>query len=187
MVEALYKEEDVKAFLDYFEATSERNYLMWVTGISTGLRIGDLLHLKVKDVRKKEKFTIKMQKNNKNITIPIPKDLQKIYKKYLTEEKYNNYDYIFKSRKGENCPIEPPTAYRIIKNVGDIHRIKNIGTHTMRKTYGLNTYIKCGRDISHVQERLGHKDHHTTLSYIGLNEEYATQVANSKGFFNLSD
>ena len=49
-------------------------------------------------------------------------------------------EYLFKSQKGNNRPITTSQAYRIIVNAGNNIGLTEIGTHTMRKTFGYHHY-----------------------------------------------
>ncbi|WP_312888402.1 tyrosine-type recombinase/integrase [Clostridium bowmanii] len=108
--------------------TGYKNYLMFIIGINTGLRIGDILELKVKDLKNKTHIKIIEQKTNK-IRRFLINSLLKIeidkYIRLMSEE-----DYLFQSRKGENHPIGRVQAYRILNSVAKHIGLAEIGTHT---------------------------------------------------------
>ena len=82
---------------------------------------------------------------------------------------------LFPSRKG-GTPISRIQAYRIINEAARIAKIKDqIGTHTMRKTFGYWAY-KQGADISVIQKLLNHSSPGITLRYIGITQEQLDEV-----------
>jgi integrase len=147
-----------------------RNRLMFVMGVSLGLRISDLLALKLGDVRGKERIKIKEKKTRK------PREI-KLSKTVMTEvAKLDGADdeYIFRSRQGGNKPISRVQAYRILnaaaERAGIAEKIGAIGTHTLRKTHGYKHYQN-GVHITRIMAILNHSSESTTLRYIGITAE----------------
>lgn len=89
-------------------------------------------------------------------------------------EKYtknmNIGDYLFKSQKGNNRPITTTQAYRIITECSNNIGLTEIGTHTMRKTFGYWHYQQY-HDIAILQEIFNHSSPSITLKYIGINQD----------------
>lgn len=79
-------------------------------------------------------------------------------------------EYLFKSRKGENKPITTTQAYRIIVEAGEKIGLMEIGTHTMRKTFGYWHYQQF-HDVALLQTIFNHSSPSITLRYIGINQE----------------
>lgn len=73
-----------------------RNYILIMTGTYTGLRISDILKLKVKDVKDKKYIDIREKKTGKRNLIEINTELKQAYKEYCFD--MNQEDYLF--RKG---------------------------------------------------------------------------------------
>ncbi len=147
---------------------SYRDYVMFTTGLNTGLRISDILPLKVADVRNKTHITIRENKTNKRKRFAINPTLRALLDPYI--EGMADHEYLFQSRKGENQPITRVQAYRILKQAGENLGIDNIGTHTMRKTYGYHHYKNTG-DIVMIQQQLNHTSPSVTLRYIGITQD----------------
>ena len=80
-----------------------RNYMLFVLGINTGLRISDLLELMVKDVKDKTHITLVEQKTKKDKKFFINNMLRQDIDKYINGMK--DYEYLFQSQKGDNKPI----------------------------------------------------------------------------------
>ena len=90
-------------------------------------------------------------------------------------------EYLFKSRKGNNTPITTVQAYRIINEAGKRIGLKEIGTHTMRKTFGYWHYQQY-KDVAILQEIFNHASPSVTLRYIGINQDI---IDNSYRNFSL--
>ena len=88
----------IKRFL---KEQSERNYMLFVTGINSGLRISDILELRVRDA--KLVFQPYREENQKKKRIDMTPALQKELKAYIEEKE--DHEYLFKSREGINKPI----------------------------------------------------------------------------------
>ncbi|ASB65435.1 putative integrase/recombinase YoeC [Bacillus velezensis] len=89
----------IKRFL---KEQSERNYMLFVTGINSGLRISDILELRVRDA-KRPYFNLIEKKTKKKKRIDMTPALQKELKAYIEEKE--DHEYLFKSREGINKPI----------------------------------------------------------------------------------
>lgn len=146
----------------------ERDYILFLIGINTGLRVGDLLKLKVSDVRRKKRVIIKEGKTKKARTL----NLSNIYDEI--QEYISDFDispvWLFPSRKGDK-PITSTQAYRQLNKAAEMVDIDDgIGTHTMRKTFGYWFY-KQTKDVAKLQNILNHSHPAITLRYIGITDE----------------
>jgi len=156
----------------------ERDYILFLLGINTGLRVSDLLNLRIKDVKGKKKMIIKEGKTQKPRTIY----LHNIYKE-LNEyiRTLQGKEWLFPSRKGDK-PISRIQAYRQLNKAAKMIDInEGIGTHTMRKTFGY-WYYKDSKDIASLQAILNHSHPEITLKYIGITDE---EIENSLSRFVL--
>lgn len=159
---------DVENLLEYLEYHSQRNYVLAATCLYSGLRIGDALKLKVRDVKGKTNFNLKEDKTDKEFIRPINKKLKKIYKEYCKDKRTN--EYLFKSREGYNKPISESQAWRIFNNAAKKVRIStNVGTHSLRKTFAWNLYKK-DKDIELVRKALNHSSSIITKRYLNIND-----------------
>lgn len=144
-----------------------RDYMLFCFGINIGLRISDILSLKVSDVRDKSHLTLTEQKTGKVRRIKI----NGIYDDLNTYiQGMNDNDYLFRSQKGDNLPISRVQAYRILNKAADAIGLDEIGTHTMRKTFGYHFYQKT-KDVALLQELFQHSAPSVTLRYIGINQD----------------
>ena len=125
------KIEEIKSVL---KENGTRDLLLFCMGINIGLRISDLLKLKIANVRNKTHVEIKEQKTGKVKRFPIFGNLQSLIDDYTKNKPLS--DYLFKSRNGVNKPITRVMAYMIINEACKKCGIQdNIGTHTLRKTF----------------------------------------------------
>ncbi|WP_411955610.1 tyrosine-type recombinase/integrase (plasmid) [Alkalibacillus sp. S2W] len=149
---------------------AERDLMLFLMGINTGLRIGDLLTLKVKDVRGRDNFIIFEGKTQKKRSVNI-KSIQKEIEDYTNNKERE--EYLFPSQKGKKA-MTTTQAYRMLENAGDYIGRDDIGTHTMRKTFGYH-YYKATRDIAALQDILNHSAPSITKRYIGITQEEIDQ------------
>ncbi|MDD3185978.1 MAG: site-specific integrase [Anaerostipes sp.] len=152
---------------DYLKNKSERNYVLFMTGVYSGLRISDILPFQVRTVRDKDHIYMREQKTGKEKRYLINKNLQKIYKEYIKD--MDDYEYLFESPRGHK-PITRQQAYNIIRDAGEFFGISNLGTHTMRKTFGYHMYQKT-KDAAMLMNLFNHSDIHVTLRYIGVEQD----------------
>lgn len=156
-----------------------RDYLLFYTGINTGLRISDILNLKVSDIKDKTHISIKEQKTSKSKRFKINNGLRDELDKYIIG--MNENEHLFKSKKGENKPITRVQAYRILNDAANKVGLNEIGTHTLRKTFGYHFYQKT-KDVALLQELFNHSAPSVTLRYIGINQDI---MDNAIDDFNL--
>ena len=152
----------------YLKKDNERNYIMFLIGNNTGLRISDILNLKVKDVRNKQFITLREKKTRKQQTIKLNKFVKRELKEYCKDMDPN--DYLIKSREGTNTPLSRDMAYKILSEVAGMFNLSNIGTHTLRKTFGYHFYLQT-KDVALLQKIFNHASPAITLRYIGIEQE----------------
>lgn len=145
-----------------------KNYMLFIIGINTGLRISDILRLKVNDVKYRTHIIIKEQKTGKEKRFLINNQLREEIEKYI--QNMNDDDYIFQSQKGLNRPITRVQAYRILNSAAKEIGIEEVGTHTLRKTFGYWHY-QMYKDVAILQDIFNHSSPSITLRYIGINQD----------------
>lgn len=164
-VEPIRDTQKVRDIQEYLKRTNVRDYILFITGVYTGLRISDILRLKIQDVKDKIFIYIREKKTSKQNIIEINKLLEKEYKWYCEDKELD--EYLIRSREGVNKPITRVRAYSIIKDVGKDFGIDNLGTHTLRKTFGYH-YYKQTKDVGTLMKMFNHSDPSITLRYIGI-------------------
>lgn len=184
--------EKIAEVRDFLVGKGKRDELLFCFGIYTGLRISDILKLKVKDVYGKDHFHIIEQKTKKakqrsrkytvRKRIPIIKKLQRLLDDYCKDMNAN--DYIFKSRQGKNKPMTRVRAYDILREAAQHCELKEIGTHTLRKTFGYLVYQN-EKDVALLQDIFNHSAPYITLKYIGVNQDAINNAYNALNGFKI--
>jgi integrase len=167
-VEPIRDTEKIKEIKEDLLKQSYRNYMMFLVGINTGLRVSDLLSLKVDDIRDKKHIIVKEQKTSKNKQFLINKVLRKELTEYMKD--MDNDEYLFQSRIGKNKALSRFQAYRILSEAGNRVGLKRISCNSTRKTFGYHHYKKY-KDVALLQKLFNHSAPHITLTYIGINQD----------------
>lgn len=167
-VQPIRDRETVQDIGEYLKFKNERNYVMWMTGTYSGLRVSDILELRVKDVYRKQYFNLREKKTRKQRIFEINPILKRILNKYCEDRDPD--EYLIKSRQGGNHPITRDMAYKILRDAAEQFGIENIGTHTMRKTFGFHFYVQT-KDVATLMTIFNHSDQSITLRYIGIEQQ----------------
>ncbi|MCP1124578.1 site-specific integrase [Bacillus sp. 3103sda1] len=166
-VQPLRDPEQIQQIKEYLKEKSERNYILFVIGINTGLRISDILKLKVGDL-KGSHISMREMKTGKQKRIQITAALRKELKWFIEERE--DHEYLIKSRQGSNRPIGRSMAYKILRTAAAEFGLDEIGTHTLRKTFGYHMYMQT-KNIALLMEIFNHSSERVTLRYIGVNQD----------------
>ena len=187
--------EEIKAIIDVFnnridEATNDnqkqiacRNKMLFLIGVNVGLRASDLMQLRLSyfyknDMTFKDFYMLqpkKQKKTGKFVKIFFNQTVKRAIENYVSDYPIEDLNgYLFKSRKGDN-PITERGLWKIIVDVAaDASIEKNVGSHSLRKTWARNIYDnaedKSGALVM-LQECLRHSDSLTTLRYIAIMDE----------------
>lgn len=154
----------------------ERRYLLFVSGIYLGRRVGDLLKLTVGDVRGRRYLEITEQKTGKKKQLAFNDTLQKIYRERLAGRDPEEPLFISSHKDritGKPKAIDERTALRDIKAIGRAARLPDdvhIGTHTLRKTFGYWFYRNYG-DMAMLMKLFNHSKAEVTQTYIGIDDD----------------
>ncbi len=167
-VQPIRDPEKIEAVKQELLKNGYRDYLLFVIGINTGLRIGDILSLQVADIKNKDHLCIAEEKTGKTKRHFINDHLKRDIDAYIRNMDDN--DYLFPSRNGTNKPISRVQAYRILNKAAANVGIQEIGTHTLRKTYGYHQYQR-NKDIVMLQNLFNHSSPSVTLRYIGIQQD----------------
>lgn len=174
LVQPIRDKKQIEAMKIELKKSCYRDYLLFYVGINVGLRISDILKLKVSHVRGQSHLVIREKKTDKLKRIAIVPDLANELAMYT--EGMQDDEYLFKSQKGENQPITRIQAYRILNKAAQAVGIGGeIGTHTLRKTFGYHFYQKT-KDVALLQALFNHSSPSVTLRYIGINQDMMDQA-----------
>ena len=111
-VEPIRSKKDIEKIKNILGEKKKRDLLLFLLGINSGLRISDLLGLKVSDVRDKQKIEITEKKTGKKKSFPLIKPIRIMIKRIIKNK--NTESWLFQSQKGDRA-ITRIQAYRILK------------------------------------------------------------------------
>lgn len=167
--------------IDLSKAEGERNKAILETMYSCGLRVSELVDLKLSNLMLNEGFIHVIGKGSKERIIPIGSVAIKhinIYIKSVRNHQHNikkeSQDILFLNRRG--AKLSRVMVFTIIKKLCEIAGIKKaISPHTFRHSFATHL-VEGGADLRAVQEMLGHESITTTEIYTHLNREYLRQA-----------
>lgn len=166
-VEPIRNKDKIREVEEILLRENKRNWLIFVTGINFGLRISDLLSLNVCDVRGKDFIVLREQKTKKIRKIPINARLKPILMQYT--KNMSQKDPLFQSYRQKR--LDRITCWRMISDACRHAGIReNIGTHTLRKTFGYHHYRQY-KDVALLQKIFNHSSPDITLRYIGIAQD----------------
>ncbi len=148
-------------------------------GLNTGLRISDILPVKLKDVctdngNFHDYFKLNEKKTGKAKKIKINTALRKEIETFVKAEKPASGSYLFSNGKGMH--IGRVQAYRVLKEAAEYADIENFGTHSLRKTWGYWTYKMSKYNIGLIMDTFNHSSPGITLRYIGINQDQKDEL-----------
>ncbi|EMF0319308.1 TPA: tyrosine-type recombinase/integrase [Enterococcus faecium] len=148
----------------------KRDYLIMAIGIKTGLRISDILNLKVSDVKNKIQTEIIEIKTGKKRTVHL-KSLTSNIIDYLNTEHDGESEWLFPSPTDSSRQLASHQYYKILQKVANNLGLDYIGTHTLRKTFSYFFLKQNKGDIVTLMKILNHSSQAVTLRYAGIEEE----------------
>jgi integrase len=170
IVQPIRDQNKLELMKQSLKSRSERDYILFSIGINTGFRISDILPLKVSDV-KGDYIEIVESKTGKHKKVSIRKTLRKEIDSFIRGK--HNDEYLFGGRSKKkttslkNTPITTSAVYKMLCKVARKFNLDNIGTHSMRKTFGYHFYHRT-KDIALLMELFNHSEESITLRYVGI-------------------
>lgn len=131
-----------------------------------GMRIGDILNLKLSDIvldGGRYRLNVREEKTGKKRTFSVPAEFYEYLKSYAEAQGIRDDERLF--------PICVYAVQKHLKKVCDALGYKNISTHSFRKWYATDIYNASGHDIVLVQQLLQHSSPLITRRYIGISDE----------------
>jgi len=161
--------------VDLSQKEGERNKAILETLYGCGLRVSELINLKISDLHLKDDIILVTGKGNKQRLIPVGEPTKKQINIYLNQvrpfstiSKHDN-DTLFLNRRG--AKLTRQMIFYIVKNQIKVAGIrKNISPHSFRHSFATHL-VQNGADLRAVQELLGHVSIITTEIYTHLNTE----------------
>lgn len=174
------------------DAHGRRLFLLFEVGIRTGLRISDMVGLRVGDLRGKQvyyympqKQAVKMLKNHDpKLPLTIDPQLRKVLATRCADQPDDAWLFPSRTRSRGGNPrhITRQTAYEDIQRIQQITRCPvHLGCHSLRKTFGYHYYRK-GKDIAVLQKWFYHSSPATTMIYIGITQDDFRKMTDASPF-----
>jgi integrase/recombinase XerD len=166
--------------IDLSEETGHRNRAMLETLYACGLRVSELINLKISDYFPEDGFLKVIGKNNKERIVPIGHQAMKYNQIYLDNDRkkvnlqpgFENYIYL--NRRGR--ALSRVMIFTIIKNLTGLAGIKkNVSPHTFRHSFATHL-VEGGADLRAVQDMLGHESIITTEIYTHIDTRYLRET-----------
>ncbi len=178
-VEPIRDRARVKQMYNYLNGKDSKYGLIFKFGLNTGLRISDIIPLKVKDIFNEnmefmDYLILKEKKTGKEKKIKINNTLQKALETSVKSRMLSYHSYLFSSKKGGH--LGRIQAYRVLKEAAELMGIQNFGTHSLRKTWGYWTYKMSKYNIGLIMDTFNHSSPGITLRYIGINQDQKDEL-----------
>lgn len=178
-VEPIRNKVKIKQMYNYLAGKEAKYGLLFKFGLNTGLRISDILPIKLKEVYCengdfRDYLALNEKKTGKEKKIKLNTALRKAIETYVKNENLTFDSYIFRSKKGKY--IGRIQAYRVLKEAAEIIGIENFGTHSLRKTWGYWTYKVSRYNIGLIMDTFNHSSQSITLRYIGVSQDQKDEL-----------
>lgn len=168
--------DSIEAAVDLSTNEGERNRAIIETLYSCGLRVSELINLKLSDIHLQEGFIKITGKGDKTRIVPISGTALKYINFYIEKMRDHiainneNKDYLFLNRRGRK--LTRVMIFTIVKQLVEAAGIdKNVSPHTFRHSFATHL-VEGGADLRAVQEMLGHESIQTTEIYTHLDSSY---------------
>ena len=162
--------------IDLSNKQGERNRAILETLYSCGLRVTELINLKISNINFKEGYIKVIGKGDKERLTPIGSNALKYISIYVNEVRIhqkiskNHEDFVFLNNRGSM--LSRVMIFTVIKRIVDKVGIKKkVSPHTFRHSFATHL-IEGGADLRAVQEMLGHESITTTEIYTHLDRDY---------------
>jgi integrase/recombinase XerD len=168
--------EKIIAAIDRSKAQGERNRAIIETLYGCGLRVSELINLKISNIYFREEYIRILGKGDKERLVPFGSKALDQIRLYLQtcrvhqSVKKGNEDYVFLNNRGSK--LTRVMVFTILKGLVEVAGIKkHISPHTLRHSFATHL-VEGGANLRAVQEMLGHASITTTEIYTHLNNEY---------------
>ena len=179
-VEPIRNKDNIRRMFYYLNGKDSKYGLLFKCGLNTGLRISDILPLKVSDVFNgngefKNYLVLNEKKTGKEKKIKLNDAIRKMLSSYVKEKGLTADSYLFYSRKSGGHILRVQ-AYKVLKEAANLCGVENFGTHSMRKTWGYWTYKASKYNVGLIMDTFNHSSQNVTLRYIGVNQDQKDEL-----------
>lgn len=160
--------------IDLSRSEGHRNKAIIETLYGCGLRVSELVNLRITDIHSREGFVVVTGKGNKQRLVPIGNKALKEINIYRTDRNdlpvIYDQNILFLNRRGRK--LTRAMIFTVIKDLAAKAGIrKNVSPHTFRHSFATHM-IEAGADLRAVQEMLGHESILTTEIYTHIDRSY---------------
>ena len=173
---SIHEIDNLISAIDLSHPQGQRNRAIIEVLYSCGLRVSELINLKLSNVKFKEGYLKVIGKGDKERLSPIGSSALKYLNIYISkirshqDIKKGSEDIVFLNRNGKK--LTRVMIFTIVKNLSEsIGLKKRISPHTFRHSFATHL-VEAGADLRAVQEMLGHESITTTEIYTHLDREY---------------
>lgn len=175
-------EQEVKKFLESIPSSSYlelRDKAMFELLYACGMRVSEIVDLKLSDIDLDEGLIRFIGKGNKERITPVGDSAKDCLGKYIRAARYNlererKSENVFLNRNGQK--ITRQGFWKILKKyAGKVNASKNIYPHLFRHSYATHM-LERGADLRIVQELLGHSSISTTQIYTNINKKHIKET-----------
>ena len=160
-----------------------RNRAMIEVMYGTGLRVSELVNLKLNELHLTSKMISTTGKGSKERIVPINDYASKVLRDYIVKyrpelvKNGKDNNFIFLNNQGQ--PLSRQSFFLILKRLAkDAGIEKEISPHTLRHSFATHL-LEAGTDLRYIQEMLGHENISTTQIYTHLSKQKIKSVYNS--------
>ena len=171
-VDPIRSMDDVAEVAEYLEP-HKRNHTMFLLGVNTNLRAGDLLKLTMGDIDWfMGKIHVKEGKTKKNRAIDLSMDMLEMLVAYCNpDRKYRKDELLFPSSKGGGLITVSSFNNMVKKWCRDCDIRGNHGSHTLRKTWAYMQHNVFKTDMAVISQEMNHSSMKVTFRYLGITDE----------------
>lgn len=164
--------------IDLSKPEGQRNRAIIETLFATGLRVSELVNLKISDIYADERFIRVMGKGSKERLVPISESALKeirlwFFSRNLMKIKPGNEDYVFLNRRGARL-TRTMILIMLKRQAAEAGIQKTISPHTLRHSFA-TALLQGGADLRVIQALLGHENIETTELYTHLDTSQLRQ------------
>ena len=163
--------EDVEKIINHCHNLKHKTILVML--YSAGLRAGEIIDLKVKDIDSKRKVIfIRKAKGFKDRTVMLSDKLTELLRKYYTE--YKPTTYLFEGQYGDQ--YSQSSMRMILKDAAKKAGLRESPTlHWLRHSFATHL-LEAGTDLRYIQQLLGHSSSKTTEIYTYVSTKHISQI-----------
>jgi integrase/recombinase XerD len=160
--------------IDLSTPEGHRNKAIIETMYSCGLRVSELVNMRLTDIHRSEGFVVVTGKGNKQRLVPVGsvalREIDNYLARRMTMPVITDQNILFLNRRGKR--LSRVMVFTVIKRLADAAGIKkSISPHTLRHSFATHL-VEGGADLRAVQEMLGHESITTTEIYTHIDRSY---------------